>query len=153
MRDLSGKATATVAAPIDDCFMLLEAVDRYPDWYPDGVRDVEVLESDAAGSPSRVRARLHVSKGPLVKDIELVLAIEAQRPTLVRLARVTADRSEQQFAITWRLRDRGHTHIELDLSARLRVSRFLPLGGVGDKLAQGFVAAAGKALTSKRADG
>ena len=80
----------------------------------------------------------------------MVLAIEAERPASVRLARLTNDPSEQQFAVDWRLRDGERTRIELDLYARLRVSRFLPIGGVGKSLAAEFVAAAGRAITSGR---
>jgi len=150
MRELYGSAAATVAAPIEECFALLEAVDRYPVWYPEGVREVEVLGRDARGMPGRVRAELHLARGPLVRDFDVVLAIEAERPASVRLARLTNDPSEQQFAVDWRLRDGERTRIELDLYARLRVSRFLPIGGVGKSLAAEFVAAAGRAITSGR---
>jgi Polyketide cyclase / dehydrase and lipid transport len=68
MKKLHGTATEVVAAPLDQCLALLEAVDRYPTWYPEVVRDVEVLDRDPSGQPTRARTKLHVSRGPLVKD-------------------------------------------------------------------------------------
>ncbi len=150
MRELRGRATQTVAAPIAECFALLEAVDRYPAWYPEGFRDVEVLARGARGEPTEVRVKLHVSRGPLRRDFDLVMAVEADRPTSVKLTRLTNDPSDQQFEIGWRLRGMERTDIDLDLRAKLRVSRFLPLGGVGSSLADGFVVAASRAVLSRR---
>ncbi len=139
-----------MAAPIEECFALLQAVDRYPAWYPEGFLGVEVLARGAGGEPTEARVKLHVSRGPLRKDFDLIMAVEAERPTSVKLMRLTDDPSDQQFEIGWRLRDRGRTDIELDLRAKLRVSRFVPLGGVGNSLAHGFVDAASRALVSRR---
>jgi len=130
---------------------LLEAIDRYPDWYPQVARDVEVLERDSRGHPSRVRTKLHVSRGPVVKDFDLVLAVVVERPETVKLTRAADDPSPQQFEVAWRLRDEGQTRIELVLHAKLRVPRFMPLGGIGNAMAQGFVAAAARELDSQRA--
>ena len=44
-----------MAAPLEECFALLAAVDRYPEWCPDVVRYVEVLERGAEAQPRRVR--------------------------------------------------------------------------------------------------
>src|ERR1022692_2749591 len=79
MKELRGTATALVPAPLTQCLALVEAVDRYPAWYPDVVRTVEVLERDA----------------------------------------------------------------------NLDVPRFLPLGGVGDSVAQGFISAASAKLVRR----
>jgi hypothetical protein len=48
-----------VAAPLEECFALLAAVDRYRDWCPDVVRQVEVLDRDAAGEPLRAIAEVY----------------------------------------------------------------------------------------------
>lgn len=149
MKELYGNATDDVAAPLEACFALLEAVDHYPTWYPEVVRDVEVLDRDTRGQPSQARTKLHVSRGPLVKDFDLVLAIVVQRPETVKLTRATSERSAQQFDVTWRLRDGARTRIELHLHANLDVPRFLPLGAVGDSIAGEFVAAASRELASQ----
>ena len=146
MRELHGTATQLVAASIEECFALLAAVDRYPDWYPETVRDVQVLDRAPGGEPSRVRTTLHVARGPLVKDFDLLMMVNAQAPTTVKLTRVSDARSDQRFEVAWALRDGERTQIAVDLYASLSVPRFLPLGGVGDALAEGFVTAAGRAI-------
>lgn len=47
-----------MAAPLEECFALLAAVDRYPDWCPDVVRQVEVLDRDAAGESNRCHLKV-----------------------------------------------------------------------------------------------
>jgi hypothetical protein len=39
MKELDGTAMAAVPAPVEECLAVLEAVDRYPAWYPEVVRD------------------------------------------------------------------------------------------------------------------
>lgn len=103
-----------------------------------------------AVSRPRARTKLHVSRGPLVKDFDLILAIVIQPPATVKLARPTNDPSQQQFGVTWRLQEGEGTRINLNLDANLRVPRFLPVGGIGNSMAKGFVAAARRALASQR---
>jgi hypothetical protein len=145
LKDLYGQATETTAAPVEDCFAFLAAVDRYPLWYPDVVREVDVLGHGAEGHPTAVRAKFRVLYGPLLHDFDLVLAVTVDEPVTVRLARVGGS---QRFELTWHVREDGRTQIELDLYARLRVPRFLPLEGVGKTTAEQFVAAAKTALAS-----
>ena len=145
MKDLHGKATAVVPAPLDRCRALLEAVDRYPEWYPDAVHEVDVLERDPTGRPTKARAKLHLVWGPVVKDFDLVLAVVSEPPGPIRLTRI-ADLGSSQFAVTWGLRDDGGTRIDLDLMASMSVPRFLPVGGIGDAIAGGFISAARRAL-------
>lgn len=145
MKDLYGQATETTAAPVEDCFALLAAVDRYPLWYPDVVREVDVLGRGAEGHPTAVRAKFRLAYRPLVHDFDLVLAVTLEEPVTVRLARVGGS---QRFVLTWHVREEGHTQIELELYARLRVPRVLPLEGVGNTTAGQFVAAAKTALAS-----
>ena len=145
VKDLYGQATETTAAPVEDCFALLAAVDRYPLWYPVVVREVDVLGRDAEGHPTAVRAKFRVAFGPLVHDFDLVLAVTLEEPVAVKLARVGGS---QRFELTWRVREDGRTQIELDLYARLRVPRVVPLEGTGNATAKQFVAAATTALAS-----
>jgi hypothetical protein len=145
LKDLRGQAAETTAAPVADCFALLAAVDRYPLWYPEVVRDVEVLGRGNDGHPTAVRAKFHAAYGPLAHDFDLVLAVTLEEPVTVRVARVGGS---QRFELTWHLREDGRTHIELDLYARLRVPKVLPLDGVGNTTAAQFVAAAKSSLDS-----
>jgi ribosome-associated toxin RatA of RatAB toxin-antitoxin module len=149
MKELRGTATTLVPAPLAQCLALVEAVDGYPDWYPEVVRSVEVLERDARGLPSRAQTKLHISVGPVTKDFDLLMAVTAQSPATVKLAKVGGD---AKFDVIWRLTEGEQTRVELDLDASLDVPRFLPLGDVGNSVAQGFIAAASAEL-ARRAPG
>jgi hypothetical protein len=150
VKELDGAAGAVVAASAQECLTLLVAVDGYPSWYPQVVRDVAVLERDPQGRPSRARATLHVSVGPLVRDFNLLLAIAIEDPGTVKLTRVPNDPSDmERFEVTWRVDEAGETRLQLELHANLSVPRLLPLGGVGGSLAQGFVDAAARALAAR----
>jgi hypothetical protein len=147
MKELRGSATGVTTAPVDECVRFFRAVDRYPTWHPEVVRKVEVLERDAEAEPTRARAVLHVAVGPLVKDFNLVLAVAVADPRTVKLTRVpNHPGDDERFDVTWRLEDGPRTTIRLEVVASLSVPRFLPVGGIGDGLAQGFVSAATKAL-------
>ena len=147
MKELNGSAYSAVDATPEACIALLEAVGGYPDWHPDVVKEVEVLASND-GHPTRVRAKLHVARGPLVKDFNLVMSVASDRRRQVKLTKVQdAHSGPEQFEVTWLVEDTGPTLIRLDLSASLDVPRFLPVGGVGDGLAEGFVGAAVKELS------
>jgi hypothetical protein len=127
---------------------LLRAVDGYPTWFPEMVRDVEVLQRDAADQLTRARTTLHVARGPLVHDFDLVMAIAVEPPGTVKLSKVTSDRSPSRFDVTWSLQAAESTRIELDLSATLSVSELVPVGDLGNAIAEQFVAAASRALAS-----
>ncbi len=145
-RELTGTATRTVAVSAPECFGLLADVERYREWYPDAVREVDVLERDPAGQPQRARVKLHLAWGPVVKDFDLVLGVELEAPRQVRLARIREPSSTGTFEVTWRLGPGSGTEIALELRATLDVPRFLPLGGIGDAIAGGFVQAAARRL-------
>jgi hypothetical protein len=147
MKELRGAAVAHVPAPLAQCLALVEAVDGYPVWYPEVVRRVEVLERDACGLPSRAQTKLHLSAGPVTKDFDLLMAVTVEPPATVTLAKVGGD---AKFEVIWRLKEGDNTRIELELDANLDVPRFLPLGDVGDSVAQGFVSAA-RAELARRA--
>jgi ribosome-associated toxin RatA of RatAB toxin-antitoxin module len=150
VKELTGTAKAAVAAPPEQCLALLAAVDDYPRWHPDVVKAVEVIERDPAGQPSRVRAKLHLSQGPLSKDFDLLMAVTVHPPSTVSLARVPNEPSdEERFEVTWHVDAPAHAQIRLDLRANLSVPRFLPLGGIGDGVADGFVTAAARELATQ----
>lgn len=143
MKDLSGSANATVHAPLANCLALVEAVDAYPSWYPEVVRSVDVLERNEQGRATRARTKLHLSQGPLSRDFELVMAVDVAGD-LVRLSRIPDDAHDgERFEVRWRLEEH---RISLELEASLDVPRLLPIGGIGDSVAKGFVSAAVRAL-------
>ncbi len=148
MKELRARASSAVTAGTAETLALLRAVERYPEWYPDGVRNVSVLERDADGAASLVRATLHLAQGPLQRDFGLTLAVATPTPDTITLARRSHGRGDaEQFSVTWQVAPAGTgARIELALDANLSVPRLLPVGGVGESLAQGFVGAAARAL-------
>lgn len=146
MKELHARAGTSINASAQEALALLRAVDGYPNWYPD-VRAAEALERDDDGQPTKVRATLHVASGPLVRDFRLTLAVTSPDPMTIKLARVPHDSSDpERFEVTWRVVERGGVRIELALDANLSVPRLLPVGGVGESIAKGFVDAASRAL-------
>jgi len=146
MRELHGTASAVVSAPLERSVALLAAIDHYPEWYPDGVREVEVLERDESGQPTRVRTVLHVEVAGFDRDFNLTMSVEVDPHGRVALRKVKPDPSDPPFDVTWRVSEHAGTLIELDLDTALPVPRLLPLGGVGDSIANSFVSAASQAL-------
>jgi hypothetical protein len=146
MKELRGAATTMVPAPLAQCLALVEAVDGYPDWYPEVVRAVEVVERDADGLASRAQTKLHLSVGPVTKDFDLLMAVTVEPPGTVKLAKVGG---AAKFDVIWHLTEAQGTRIELALDASLDVPRFLPLGDVGNSVAQGFVSAASAELARR----
>jgi ribosome-associated toxin RatA of RatAB toxin-antitoxin module len=151
-RHFHGEAAADVAAPLEQCFALLAAVDRYPEWCPDVVRYVEVLERDARGQPARVRMMIHVARGTLVKEFQLLLAIAIEPPRSVTLTRVTDHPTNQEFTAVWLVHPDKRTRIALELEAELRIPALIPAARVPDEIADAFVAAAARALASPTQD-
>jgi ribosome-associated toxin RatA of RatAB toxin-antitoxin module len=144
MKELNGSASATVTASDERCFALFEAVDRYPQWYPEAVRQVEVVERSADGKPAHARAQLHVAYGPLTKDFNLLLRVEAERPTQVKLTRIPHEPPDpERFEVTWLVRP---GRIELQMYANLSIPRLVPVSGMGESFAADFIAAAKKTL-------
>jgi Polyketide cyclase / dehydrase and lipid transport len=152
MKQLAGSAEVEVDAPIEACYGLLADVERYRDWYPDVVRVVNVLDREPGGLAATARATLHVARGPLAQDLELMLAVERRPPRAISLTRLPNEPGDREaFRLDWRLGgDGGRTQIGLELAASLSLPRMLPLGGIGDAIAQGFVAAAARRLTRSR---
>jgi ribosome-associated toxin RatA of RatAB toxin-antitoxin module len=147
-RQFYGEAADLTAASLEDSFALVAAVDRYPRWCPDNVRDVEVLDRHAGGQPSSVRMRMHISRGAISRDFDLFLAIVVDTPETVKLTRFTDHPTNQEFRATWRLSQAGGTRIALEIDARLRVPIYVPAHGIPDTIAEGFVTAACRELAS-----
>jgi ribosome-associated toxin RatA of RatAB toxin-antitoxin module len=149
VKELTGTASATTPASPEASIALLAAVDRYPSWHPDVVKAVDVLERDDQGQPSKVQAKLHVQHGPVTRDFDLTMDVKVDPAGTVKLSRIPHHgRDGEKFEVSWRVDGGAATRIGLDLAADLDVPRFLPLGGVGDSMADGFVSAATRALTS-----
>jgi hypothetical protein len=147
MKDLHGGASATVNASPQRCIEVLRDIERYPQWYPDVVREVQVLETGTDGQARRAQAILHAAVGPISRDLPLLLNVTVT-DTEVKLSRVANEPSDREhFDVTWRAEGSGEsTHLVLALDAALDVPRLVPLGGVGDTLAEGFVTAATKEI-------
>jgi len=149
MRDLHGTASEVVAAPPEKCVALLAAIDGYPDWYPGGVREVEVLERNAAGQPTSALTVLHVEVAGFDRDFHLTMTVKVDPRGRVALTKVKADSSDPPFDVVWHISEHEGTLIKLDLDTALSLSRFVPLGGVGNSIARSFVAAASEALAAE----
>jgi hypothetical protein len=149
VKELTGSGSVTTSASPADCMTLLEDIDRYPTWAPDIVKEAEVLERDAAGHPVKARTKLHVERGPLTRDFDLVLDVSIDPAGTIALRRIPHQPTdEERFDVTWRVDGAQGTRIALDLAANLDVPRFIPLGDVGDAMAQQLVSAATRALQS-----
>lgn len=144
MKELKGSASAAVTASAERCIDLFEDVEDYPQWYPEAIRQVEVVERSAEGKPSKARAQLHVAYGPLTRDFNLLLDVAAQGPSQVKLTRIPHEPPDaERFEVTW-LVEPGR--IELRMYANLSIPRLVPVSGMGESFAGDFVAAAKKAL-------
>lgn len=149
MKELTGSGSGTTSASPADCMTLLEDIDRYPTWAPDIIKEAEVLERDTAGHPVKARTKLHVERGPLTRDFNLVLDVSVDPAGTIALRRIPHQPTDQErFDVTWRVDGGPSTRIALDLAANLDVPRFIPLGDVGDAMAQQLVSAATRALQS-----
>ncbi len=149
MKQLSATATGEAATPIERCYEHLLDVERYPQWYPDGAKKVEVLTRDEAGAAVQVDAVLAAVAGPLRKEFPVRLAVEQSKPTRIALARVADDRGDHEsLTIAWALRSLGEasTEITVELGASLDVPPFLPIDPVAREVANGFLQAALKSL-------
>jgi ribosome-associated toxin RatA of RatAB toxin-antitoxin module len=145
MKELSANVTEVTPATIDRVYEHLLDVEHYPDWYPDGAKQVEVLTRDADGRPLTVDAVLAAVAGPLRKDFPVRLQLEATPKTRIALARIADERGNHEaLTIAWQLRDLGAdgTEVTVELGARLDVPPFLPLDPVAREVANGFLQAA-----------
>jgi hypothetical protein len=150
VKELTGSAIGTTNASAEESLALLVAVDRYPSWHSAVVKEVSVLERDAQGQPTKARTKLHVQHGPITRDFDLTMAVQVDRPAgTVTLSRIPHHgRDGEKFEVAWQVSGAAPTQIRLDLAANLDVPRFVPLGGVGDAMAAGFVNSATTELGS-----
>jgi ribosome-associated toxin RatA of RatAB toxin-antitoxin module len=145
MKEITATATGTAQAPIERVYDHLLDVERYPDWYPDGVKSVEVLERGADGKAAKIDAVLAAVAGPLRKSFDVRLSVEPVRPTLVALTRQADERGDHEaLTITWLLTSiaEQETEITVEMSARLDVPIFLPVDPIAREVANGFLQAA-----------
>jgi hypothetical protein len=146
VKELQGTATRDVASSPAECLALFEAVERYPAWYPEVVRRVDVTHREGDGRASEVETDLHLAYGPVTKDFNLLMTVRIEPPT-VMLDRVRHGASDDHnFQVVWRVAEGPQTRIELRLAASLDVPWFLPVGGIGDGIAGGFIDAAAREL-------
>jgi ribosome-associated toxin RatA of RatAB toxin-antitoxin module len=150
VKELTGTASETTPTSPEACLALLAAVDRYPDWYPEVVKSVEVLARDISDQPTMARTKLHVEYGPITRDFDLTMSVVVDpEKGQVELHRIPHEPSDgEKFEVNWTVVAGAPTRISVDLAANLDVPRFLPLGAIGDAMAAGFVNAATKALAS-----
>ncbi len=112
--------TAEIAASPQACFDALTDFERLPEWQG-AVRDVEVLERDAAGRGTIVEYVVDAR----VKTVRYRLRQVYDEPS--RLASEYLGGDFRDFCGEWRLEPReggAHTHVELDL--RIDPGRFVP---------------------------
>jgi ribosome-associated toxin RatA of RatAB toxin-antitoxin module len=147
MKDLSATASDTARAPIERCFELVADVEHYPDWYPAGVKRVEVLERDRDGRATLVAALLSLGDGPIRKDFDLQMAVATTAPSTrgVELTRVKHNAADgERMVVAWALAEDGAagTQLTVELRAALALPPFLPVGAIAQSVANGFLAAA-----------
>ena len=66
----------------------------------------------------------------------------------MQLERVPHDDADPEvLTVSWRIQAGRPVRLEVELAAALEVPRMVPLGRVAESLAQGFVAAASRALS------
>lgn len=148
MKDLHATAEGDAGRPIEVCFDQLADVESYPRWYPAGVKRAEPLERAPDGQVTKLKTTLAISR-PIQREFRLHLAVMLDRPERIELRRLPKEAGDpEEMAVVWRLHvlapDR--TRVAVDLAARLDVPRFIPVGGIVDGLAKGFLGAAVQSL-------
>jgi ribosome-associated toxin RatA of RatAB toxin-antitoxin module len=148
MKQLSATASATTPATLERCFELVSAIDQYPTWYPAGVTAAQVTERDAEGQPTRAHVELHVAHGILVRDFSLNVVVLTRRLESVKIERIRSRVDDsQEFAVAWALAGGEQIQIAVRMHANLSIPGFLPVGGVAESVANGFLKAALDALS------
>jgi ribosome-associated toxin RatA of RatAB toxin-antitoxin module len=147
MKQLSASASAETSAPLERCFELVSAIDGYPSWYPETVTAAEVTERNPEGLPTRAHVNLHVVHGFLIRDFNLNVAVQARRLESVQMSRIPhgpGDREE--LTVGWALAGGDQTRIEVAMRANLSIPGLVPVGGLAESVATGFLNAALAAL-------
>lgn len=148
MKQLDGRASAVVSAPLGACFSLLAAIERYPSWCGAFVREVNDIERDDGGRPRRAHVRVHVAQSPFAKDYEFDAGVRIEPLRAVQLSRLPCGPGDlERLVLTWSLIDAHGTRIGLEFSAGVSfLPRLVPLPGVGDLIADTLLEAAARAL-------
>jgi hypothetical protein len=155
MKHLDGRAQASVQAPMADCYGLLEAVERYPSWCGEFIREVSRVERGGDGRPARAHVVVHVAQSPFAKRFEFDATIRAERARSVHLSKLpNAPSDRDRFSLSWSLGDAEQTRIGLEFSADVSfLPSLLPMPGVGDLIARAVLAAATRELGGSRSPG
>jgi hypothetical protein len=151
MKAIRGFASALVRTPTRECFSLLAAVDRYREWNRELVRELDVLDRGPDQLPSRVRAVIAIRRSPLIQSIELTASVRADPPKAIYMTRIPNEPSDrEELDLVWRLRpddSASGTWIELEFAAVASfIPGLMPLGGVGNRIAERLVGSATEAL-------
>jgi hypothetical protein len=148
MKYLDGRAGAVVEAPITTCFSLLEAVERYPSWCGEFIREVTSVERGDDGRPVGAHVVVYVSQSPFGRRFEFDATIGTEPPRAVRLSRLPGSPSDRdRFSLSWSLSGGERTHIGLEFSAAVSfLPSVLPMPGVGDLIAGALLEAATREL-------
>jgi ribosome-associated toxin RatA of RatAB toxin-antitoxin module len=153
MKEISGCASGTVRASARQCFEALIAVDAYPDWIGEYVREVHVLERDSRGHPTRARAIVHVAQSVFGKDFELELAISTEVPRAICITRIPEHEDDaEHLALVWHIERGSAATVTLEFAARISLlPGWLPIGDAGDLMAAAALEAAADALDDSSA--
>jgi uncharacterized membrane protein len=100
MAALRGERTVEIDAPLVRCFEIAADMDRGPEWQP-ALRSVDVLESDAAGRPARVRAAFDAK----VRSLSSTLRFAYQEPASITFDQERGD--VRAMRGWWRFEDLG----------------------------------------------
>lgn len=138
-RQLKGDAQSTIPASAEACYAVLADVEGWPQWY-ERVREIEVLERDAAGTPSEVLLEASV----LRIDLRLRARVALDPPRAVALERVahgSGDEEGMRLAVALEpAGDRCRARAEVD--AQVDLPRLVPLPrSAGDRFAADLLAA------------
>jgi len=147
LKQLQGSAIAGTELPVEDCFALLAAIDRYPAWF-EMVREVEILDREPDGRPRLARVEIYVPQSPFGTDFSFMVAVEADRPAKMRFTKLPdGPADEDRIELTWRIRENGRTEIEFEFDAAVSfVPGYLPVGSAGDVIAEIILDAATSAF-------
>lgn len=156
MKHLDGRAGVVVTPPIATCFSLLEAVERYPRWCGEFIREVSSVERGDDGRPVQAHVVVHVAQSPFGKRFEFDARIRTEPPRAVDLSRLPSSADDRdRFSLSWSLAAEGdRTHVGLEFSAAVSfLPSVLPLPGVGDLIAGALLDAAARELGGSTTSG
>jgi ribosome-associated toxin RatA of RatAB toxin-antitoxin module len=147
VKELQGRGSAELDVPAKDCFELLVAVERYPEWF-EMVSEVEILEDEQGETPGLARVELHVPQSPFGTHFELFVAVRTERSaiTLTRVPDGPSDRN--RLELCWQVRGRKSTRLEFEFDAAASfVPAFIPVEGAAEVIADAAIEAVREALT------